>query len=187
MISRLGGSGSRGVGYAPSWRNVFLIWHLPLSSPVELWSVCYQPAENVGDEQRPRVITGDWSAIVYSLLECLSLHQMALSHEAPQGRPSALGSWSSAQPVRHAIFDHGSESPTTERSREYPFLAECRHRRHEPRKGGLGRNTSQSRFWFCQYYFVDDQGTFPLLRLPITGSRVIRIPWLTKPNMSSLG
>ena len=43
-----------------------------------LWGVYHQPGKNVGDETKA---AGDRS-IAYSLLQCLSFHQMTLLYEA---------------------------------------------------------------------------------------------------------
>ena len=59
-------------------------------------------------------------------------------------------------------FNHGCESST---SRQCPLLAECGHRGHESREGGLECDPRQGRFWFRQCYSHNDQGMFsPLLR-----------------------
>ena len=61
-------------------------------------------------------------------------------------------------------FDHGRKGfQTTETSGDRTLLVECGYRGHEPREGGLERNTSQGRIWLRQRSSNDDHGTLSSL------------------------
>ena len=104
-----------------------------------------------------------------------------------------FGSFPAARAPHHLLpttstFDHGCRFPTTESSRQYPLLIECRYRRHEPCEGSDERDPSQGHFWLRRHPSNNDQSKFsPLLRCPIPGSHSIRTPWPTNTTTSNLG